>query len=257
MYSEFLCKRPFKGMEELRDNYIGLKLRQLKGKRKGIILTITGASAAGKDSLVDALLYLNNIVGLSNCKSVANLVKGIVSKNNEITIRELISHTTRAPRDGEVNHVDYHFISREEFDNLDKVESTEYAGNYYCLSADELRKILDIGVVIVDKNGVKCIHDYVEKHSDEYIHLSVFLRTDEEHSRERMIARGDKSESIEKRLKQQKERNEYSPEGFDFSIVLDSNNEADMLYNALYIQEMLDFVHMIAYQADRKGYSVG
>ena len=46
-----------------------------------------------------------------------------------------VSATTRAPREGEVNGVHYHFLSREEFEKKiaekEVLEYTEYCGNYY------------------------------------------------------------------------------------------------------------------------------
>ena len=244
MLPEILCKNAFKGFEEMKNSYNkNIKSNATKDSKKHIILTITGASAAGKDSLVDAIMYLNKQINLVNCKSVANLVKLFQTRNINNSYRELVSHTTRKPRVGEIDGIDYYYIDKAEFDKIEKVESTEYAGNYYCLSADELKKIKDVGIVIVDKEGVKHIHKYVEEHSDEYIHLSIFLRINAEQSRNRMIARGDKEESIEKRLKQQEEKNEYSPNGFDFSIVLESGDEQDFLYNVVYIQEALNFIY--------------
>ena len=44
---------------------------------------------------------------------------------------EIVSTTTRAPRIGEVDGVDYHFVSREEFNSLDMIQRDEYAGNCY------------------------------------------------------------------------------------------------------------------------------
>ena len=46
-----------------------------------------------------------------------------------------VSATTRAPREGEINGVHYHFLSREEFEKKiaenEVLEYTEYCGNYY------------------------------------------------------------------------------------------------------------------------------
>ena len=46
-----------------------------------------------------------------------------------------VSATTRAPRPGEVDGVNYHFITREEFqkriENGGMLEYTEYCGNFY------------------------------------------------------------------------------------------------------------------------------
>lgn len=54
-----------------------------------------------------------------------------------------VSATTRSPRDGEVNGVHYHFLTREEFERRiaekEVLEYTEYCGNYY----GTLRKSVD------------------------------------------------------------------------------------------------------------------
>ena len=57
----------------------------------GNLFIITAASGAGKTSLVNALL------------------------ENDAQITKSVSHTTRAPRVGEVNDVDYHFVNAPQF----------------------------------------------------------------------------------------------------------------------------------------------
>lgn len=51
-----------------------------------------------------------------------------------------VSHTTRAPRSGEVHCRDYHFVSRDEFQSLIErdvfLEHTEYNGNLYGTSKE-------------------------------------------------------------------------------------------------------------------------
>ena len=46
-----------------------------------------------------------------------------------------VSATTRSPREGEVDGVNYHFATREEFEDLIKsdgmLEYAQYCGNYY------------------------------------------------------------------------------------------------------------------------------
>ncbi len=76
-----------------------------------LLLTIVAPSGAGKSSLVDALR-----------RDVPNLQLSI-------------SHTTRAPRAGEVDGVNYFFISRDEFIQRQKagefVEWAQVHGNFY------------------------------------------------------------------------------------------------------------------------------
>ena len=78
---------------------------------QGKLIVITGPSGVGKGTIVKSLLAKNPQIFLS------------------------ISATTRLPRHGEVDGVNYYFLSREQFEEmLDKselLEWAEYAGNYY------------------------------------------------------------------------------------------------------------------------------
>lgn len=174
------------------------------------ILTVTGASGSGKDSIVDALLVH---YGVKSPKDCTNIAKDFSKDRKRTDIRELISHTTRPMRAGEQEGVDYYYITPNEFSKLHKIESTEYAGNSYCLSQEELEKIVDggWGLVVVDQHGVKCIRDFVANHPTEYSLTSIFLSIDADVSKSRMEYRGDSQESIKKRLTQQEERHEYYP----------------------------------------------
>lgn len=59
----------------------------------------------------------------------------IERKLESIGYNRLISYTTRGPRGQERNGVDYHFVTREEFESLIEndilMEYAEYNGNYY------------------------------------------------------------------------------------------------------------------------------
>ena len=60
-----------------------------------------------------------------------------------------VSATTRAPRPGERDGVNYHFLTREEFEGRiaagDLLEYTEYCGNYYGTLKKETQEVLDRG----------------------------------------------------------------------------------------------------------------
>lgn len=205
------------------------------------IVTITGASGVGKDSLVDALLGLNGKKDLNEVSNIANSFKLFTAKKM-IPIKELISHTTRQPREGEKEGIDYYYVDMSVFDSLEKVEETEYAGNHYCLARSEVDTIADngVGIVVVDQYGVKCIKAFVDKYKDEYEHIAIFLKGDESISYSRMSARGDSKESIEKRIKQQRERGEYNVNDIKFDMVLSAIDVNSFYHNVISVQKMLD-----------------
>ena len=80
-------------------------------KRKGILIVISGFSGAGKGTLVKQLMKTYDNYALS------------------------ISMTTRSPRQGERDGVEYFFSTRENFEKKiaedGLIEYAEYCGNYY------------------------------------------------------------------------------------------------------------------------------
>jgi len=91
----------------------------------GNLFIVTAPSGAGKTSLVRALLAADANVQLS------------------------ISYTTRAMRPGEADGRDYHFVSREQFQEMlgrgEFLESAEVYGNYYGTSQTWINQVMQSG----------------------------------------------------------------------------------------------------------------
>lgn len=77
-----------------------------------------------------------------------------------------VSATTRPPRPGEQNGVNYHFISREDF--LSRIESggmleyTEYCGNFYGTPKKEALEVLESGrslILEIEVEGAKQVKE--------------------------------------------------------------------------------------------------
>lgn len=115
---------------------------------------------------------------------------------NKYNIKKVITNTTRPIRIGEIDKVDYNFISKEEFLKLKDqdlfVETTLYNNNYYgCLKS----QVSDYKIVVLDPTGVK---NFLKLNNPK---ICVFyLQCDEKIRIERMKARLDKDEDIKKRL---------------------------------------------------------
>ena len=77
---------------------------------KGLLIVLSGPSGCGKGTIVQEIL-----------------------KDGDCAVS--VSATTRSPREGEENHVHYHFLSKEEFEqriaNDGLLEYAEYCDNYY------------------------------------------------------------------------------------------------------------------------------
>jgi guanylate kinase len=102
------------------------------------ILTITGRSLSGKTTLARCLEQSGDF-------------------------QEIISHTTRAPRVGELVGKDYHFVSDKEFDKTPIVGGTVMGQVRYGTSEKELMKVIHSGKIpfaVVDPNGVQAFEDW-------------------------------------------------------------------------------------------------
>lgn len=113
-------------------------------------------------------------------------------------IPEVISHTTRKPRAGEVDGRDYYFVSNKTFDELDKIESVVYAGNSYCVSREEIDnklKMHDRIYVVTDINGAM----QVKKVYGEIVTI-IFISLSLIRMGWRMFKRGDSFSKIKDRI---------------------------------------------------------
>lgn len=170
----------------------------------GSLFVVSAPSGAGKTSLVKALL------------------------KNDPAIRLSVSYTTRAPRPGEVNGVDYHFVSMDDFREMaargEFLESAEVYGNYYGTSqawiAGEIAAGRDI-LLEIDWQGAA----QVRKHFPEAVTLFI-LPPSIEALRERLSGRGqDSAEVIEKRMAAARDDIGHAAE-FEYIIVNDDFDQA-------------------------------
>lgn len=96
---------------------------------KGILLIVSGPAGTGKGTVVKKVVDSSESFALS------------------------VSATTRAPRVNEVNGVQYHFLTREAFEekiaNGDMLEYAEYVGNYYGTPKDRVVELLDQGINVI------------------------------------------------------------------------------------------------------------
>lgn len=172
--------------------------------QKGAILIISGPSGCGKSTLL---------------KEVYKELKGEYYFS--------ISTTTRKPRVGEKDGVDYYFVSKEIFEkDIEKGNFLEYAqvhGNYYGTSLEPIKKALEEDKLVIFDIDVQG-HDIVRKKMDSKI-TSVFITTPSlKELSKRLALRGtDEAEVIEKRIKNAQKEIKFVHK-YDYFII---NEELD------------------------------
>ncbi|PKC12253.1 guanylate kinase [Rhizophagus irregularis] len=138
-----------------------------------------------------------------------------------------VSHTTRSPRPGEENGVQYHFTSREEFVDLIKqdkfIEYAEFSGNLYGTSIDAVKSVLSQGkfcILDIELNGVKAV-----KKTDLNARFVFIKPPSLEALKERLIGRKTETEeSIQARLNAAKEELAYADQEGSHDIIIVNDN---------------------------------
>jgi guanylate kinase len=136
-----------------------------------------------------------------------------------------VSATTRSPRDGEVNGIDYHFLSEEDFDRRaaggEFVEHAVYAGHRYGTLRSELERPARAIVLEIDVQGARQVRETLPDAKRIFIEPPSL-----EALEERLKGRAaDSPEQIERRLSAARAELEAARE-FDHRVVNDDLERA-------------------------------
>ncbi|RYG92125.1 guanylate kinase [Loktanella sp. IMCC34160] len=175
--------------------------------RRGLLIILSSPSGAGKSTLSRRLREWDPEISFS------------------------VSATTRAPRDGEVNGQDYHFLTEDDFKRQvaegEMLEHAHVFGNFYGSPKGPVKAAIDAGRDVlfdIDWQGAQQI-----RNSDLGRHtLSIFILPPSiAELHRRLVSRGqDSDEVIAKRM--QKSWDEISHwDGYDFVLVNDDLDTTD------------------------------
>ena len=110
-----------------------------KVNKKGLLVILSGPSGVGKETVRTRLMKIKKFELLYS-----------------------VSMTTRSPRNGEIDGVNYYFVGEEEFkENIARDNFLEYArfvGNYYGTPRDKVEELRNAGhnvLLEIEINGAK------------------------------------------------------------------------------------------------------
>ena len=185
----------------------------------GKLIVISGPSGVGKGTIV-------------------NILKDIYQKKED-KLYISVSCTTRLPREGEIDGVNYYFISQDEFNRrIDENDFFEYniygTGKYYGTPKSTVLKYLNDGydvILEIDINGYRKIKKEYPKC------LGIFIMAnDEEELYERLKKRGTEDEELIKvRLETAKEEIK-NKDIYDYIVI---NQDGMATEAAMYIYDII------------------
>ena len=189
--------------------------------KRGLLIVLSGPSGVGKGT-----------------------VRAAIFSKGEQKFVYSISATTRKPRTGETDGVDYFFKTREEFEqmiqNKQLLEYAEYVGNYYGTPLEYVENTLAQGKDVfleIDVQGAIQVRELMPEG------VFIFLTPPDLNELEsRIVNRGtDSDEVIAKRMKTAREELELM-KYYDYSVVNDTVDSAVQKIEAIIQTEHLRIV---------------
>jgi len=176
----------------------------MEGTNQGKLIILTGPTASGKDAIMHLLLKLHP------------------------DYERIITSTTRKPRDLERNGIDYNFISKEQFEEMDSqgefLEKNRYAENFYATPKKEFQKVLDGKTIVwrIDPTMAARAKEFFKTEFDEPIAnkltsktIVIYIYSNPEAMRERLSRRGMEVADVERRIEQDTRNWDECKEKFD------------------------------------------
>ena len=189
--------------------------------KRGLLIVLSGPSGVGKGT-----------------------VRAAIFSKGEQKFVYSISATTRKPRTGETDGIDYFFKTREEFEqmiqNKQLLEYAEYVGNYYGTPLEYVENTLATGKDVfleIDVQGAIQVRELMPEG------VFIFLTPPDLNELEsRIVNRGtDSDEVIAKRMKTAREELELM-KYYDYSVVNDTVNNAVQKIEAIIQTEHLRII---------------
>ena len=194
-------------------------LHELNDVRRGIMFVMEAPSGTGKTTVIKRLLAEDKHLNWS------------------------VSVTTRQPREGEVNGVDYYFVSDEEYDKLLKEDAfyecvdSQYGCRYGTLRS-EVDGFINVGKDVLFDMDWDGLRQLKEKAPNDVVSIYMLPPSVKE-LRRRLEGRGtDSKEIIDKRMNMLVDKMKHWVE-YDYVLICDNPEQATLAIRRIFFAERM------------------
>ncbi len=173
------------------------------------------------------------LIGPPSCGKSA-----IAKELTKYGVAEFVSYTTRPPRPGEQDGIDYRFIDKETFANTELIEKITYSGHFYGLGKKEVMGKIEknpVSVVGVDRNGFYQLRKLLGQRV-----ISIFILVDEHTIIDRVIEQCGNPEAVQERINYAKAAGEFDDWQIADYVVKNTASLEDAVRQVLAIMKLVD-----------------
>ena len=165
------------------------------------------------------------LMGKSGCGK-STLERNLISlwPNN---FKKVISSTTRSPRPEETDGKDYYFISDDEYDKTDFIQTTEFAGNRYGSSVTEYETHHDPILCAVPESA-RLFTDTIAERFPEWRTFNIYFNISKTRLMANMRKRGDTEEEIAERISQDTLELQFIDSGLSAHVIVSDDDLDDV-----------------------------
>lgn len=202
------------------------------------LFVFVGPSGAGKTLISNFLVYrnltsLDKLISQEKEEVQATMISSLttISKAlNNLSLKRIITSTSRNPRENENHGIDYYFYDKlsfeEKISNGDFLEYVNNFGNYYGTTFQSISYSLKLGssIIVLDDDGAIKMKEILGSQA-----ISIYLDIPLSVMEKRMNFRDDDTDSVKTRLENLKITK--FKDSADF--VIDSNNRIDVVLESV------------------------
>lgn len=137
---------------------------------------------------------------------------------------KVVSVTTRKPRDGEVDGFDYHFITEEKFNELDRydelIQTTTFAGNHYGSLYSDYTTHHPYATLVAVPESAKELIFLLSTRLPETRIINIYFNVSEQRLFSNMLSRGDQPTDIKRRLNEDKLDRQFEQTGLEADLII-------------------------------------